>query len=411
MPTKLNLSFNDFTPTAMPDRTVALARNLDDGIYQEAERLNVSPMEYLEQQDRSEDQPEWLRDTSALQRLLLTYGVRTTEDHRRGLRASTIGELFAAGGGRGAVLFPLVLEQGVRAGMQNVFDRFYMSTAAGDDNTALRPRTLANRITADQLRASILPLLVGLQEQAADARPYMGFHMSEDSGTTTMHRIEEFARPAIYSVSGTDRTHKMQEYAIEIDISYRALSEHSLPALQQHLDWISQRRALVLENVAYDTHLLGDGSSAAASNTNITALTGGVSGVVKHGNILEFQRLAELDPYAFSVAIGTSAVVHLFDISDTGTANHMTFAGLQAILAGQGARPEARTFPPMFARSYAAANKMLFADASTLRMKYTPLLVERDRVISGRFEQIVISESTGFDHLRDGGRRTLTTNA
>ena len=84
---------------------------------------------------------------------------------------------------------------------------------------------------------------------------------------------------------------------------------------------------------------------------------------------------------------------------------------MQAILAGQGARPEERKFPPMYARSYATANKMLFADASTLRMKYSPLLVERDRVIDGRFEKIVISESTGFDHLRDGGRRTLDTSA
>ena len=40
-------------------------------------------------------------------------------------------------------------------------------------------------------------------------------------------------------------------------------------------------------------------------------------------------------------------------------------------------------------------------------MVYTPLLVERDRVIDGQFEMIVISEETSFDHIRDGGRRTL----
>lgn len=405
------LTFRDFTPTAVPERTAELARNLDDGIFADADRSGVSVMEHLEQQDRSDDQPDWLRNTSVLQRLLLAYGVRMVDDHRRGLRASTVGELYAAGGGRGAILFPLVVEQGIRAGMQNLFDRFYMSTAAGDDNNALRPHALARRITADPLRNSILPLLVGLQELSTDTRPYNGFHMSHDENTTTMRRVEEFAVPAIYSISGTDRTHKMYDYAIELDISYKAMAEYALPALQQHLDWISQQRALVLENVAYDKHLLGDGSSAAATNTNVSALLGGVAGTVTHGNILEFMRLVELDPYMFTVAIGTSATTHVFDVSTTGSANHMTFAGMQAILAGQGARPEERKFPPMYARSYATANKMLFADASTLRMKYSPLLVERDRVIDGRFEKIVISESTGFDHLRDGGRRTLDTSA
>lgn len=408
MPNLINL--RDFTPTAVPERTAALARNLDDGIFKEADRDQVSVLEYLERQDRSEDQPDWLRGTSVLQRLLLAYGVRLNDDPMRGLRASTVGELFAAGGGRGALLFPLVIEQGLRAGLIAQFDRFYMSTAAGDDNTALRPHSMARRITADPLRNSILPLLVGLQEQTSDTRPYNGFHMSHDANTTTMRRIEEFATPAVYSISGTDRTHRMNEYAIELDISYRAMAEYALPALQQHLDWISQQRSLVLEQVAYDKHLLGDGASAAATNTNVSALTSGVAGTVAYGNILEFMRLAELDPYTFTVAIGLSAVVHKFDISNTGTANHMTFAGLQALLAGQGARPERRVVPPMYARSYATSNKMLFADASTLRMKYTPLLVERDKVIDGRFDKIVISEYTGFDHLRDGGRRTLDVN-
>ncbi len=402
---------------AMPARTIELARNIDDGIYdkamdEEAGRA-LTPLEVLERADPDADQPDWLRGTSVLQRLLMAYGVRTRDDHVNGVPAHRVGDFFDAGGGRGAVLFPLWIEAGMRAAMVAALEgaRFYQSTLLGNGNTALNPHTLATRITADQLQRSILGLLVGTQE-ISDGRPYTSFHMTEDSTKDTMHRVTEGSPPVYYSVTGTERTHRLKDYGIGIRISYKAMRQYSLPVLQQHLDWITQRNMRVKEQLAYETHYSGDGSSAAATNTNVSALAGGVAGTVTYQNILEFLRLYEADgDYSPSIAIGTSAVLAKFDGSNTGTGNTMTFGPLQMAMLGQSVRPEARNFPPMYARSYATANKMGFFDAATLRLVYVPVLVERDKIIAGRFDEIIITEEIGFDHIRDGGRRTLDVSA
>lgn len=414
MPTR---TFRDWTPPAgVPERTLAVARNLDDGIFnQRDEELGraLTPLEVLEREDPSGvDLPDWLRGTTALQRQFLALGIRTRDDARRGIPASRVGEFFDAGGGRGALLFPLWMEQAMRDRMADMFEgaRFYASNQVGDGNSALRPHALARTITADSLQRSILPLLVGVQE-LGDGRPYTSFLMTEASGKTTMRRRTEFAPSAVYSLTGSERTHRLEEFGIELDISYKALREYALPALQQHLTWIAQRNDRNKEQVAYEAHINGDGNSAAATNTNVSSLTGGAASTVTYGNILEFLRLYEGDgDYAPTIGIGTSAVMVRFDQSTFGSGNYPTFGPLGiAMLASQAARPEGRMVPPLYARSYCTANKMLFCDASTLRMVYTPLLVERDRVIDGKFEKIVISEETNFDHLRDGGRRTLDT--
>jgi hypothetical protein len=397
----------------MPERTAELARNIDDGIYdtKDGDRT-LTPLEVLERADPSHtyEADPWLRGTDVLQRLFMTYGINTRHDHLSGVRAATVGEMLDAGGGRGAVLFPLWVERGMRAAMVSALDtsRFYQSTMATDGNSALRPHNLATRIAADPLQRSILGLLVGVQE-IGDGRPYTSFHMTEDSGKTTMRRSTEFAPPAVYSLTGTDRVKRMKEHAIEIDVSYKALREYALPVLQQHLDWVTQRSMRSKEQVAYEIHRDGDGGSAASTNTNVSSLSGGVANTVTGPNILEFLRLFEGDgDYAPSICIATSAVQSVFDRSTFGSANHPTFGPL-GMFGNQGASPEGRSFPPRYARSYCTANRAYFFDAGTLRMMYTPVLVERDRVIDGRFEKIVISEETGFDHIRDGGRRSLDT--
>lgn len=410
----MTILFKDFTPNrAMPERSLQLAKNIDDGIYDthdEEEGRTLTALEVLEREDPSDDQPDWLRGTTALQRSFMAMNVRTRDDHQRGIRASTVGQLFDAGGGRGAVLFPLWIEQSCRDRQAAIFDRFYSSNQVGDGNNALRPHNLAAQITGDALRQSLLPLLVGSQE-LGDGRPYTSFHMSEDSTKTTMRRRTEFAPSAVYSLTASERTHKMEEFGIQLEISYKAMREYALPALQQHLNWIAQRNDLTKEQVAYEVHMSGDGSSAAATNTNVSSLTGGVAGAITLPQLLEFLRLYEGDGnYAPSIMIGTSAVLTVFDASTFGSAEHPTFGPLGLAMLGQASRPEARSVPPMYSRSYATANKGGFFDRATLRMVYTPLLVERDKVITGKFDVIVISEETNFDHLRDGGRRTLDVN-
>lgn len=397
--------------------TIDLARNLDDGIYTKTtdeDGRELTPLEVLERADPDGAHvgTSW-ENTTVLQRLLMAYGIRTRHDHLGGLPANRVGDFFDAGGGRGAILFPLWIEAGMRAAMVSALDgqRFYQSTLLGNGNTVLNPHAMATRINADPLQRSILGLLVGTQE-ISDGRPYMSFVMTEDSAKTTMHRVTEMSPPSYFSITGTERTNRLEDYGIGIRISYKALRQYSLPVLQQHLDWITQRNMRVKEQLAYEAHYSGDGNSAAATNTNVSALAGGVAGTVTYQNILEFLRLYEADgDYSPTIAIGTSAVLAKFDGSNTGTANHMTFGPLQMAMLGQSVRPEARNFPPMYARSYATANKMGFFDASTLRMVYVPVLVERDRVIAGKFEEIIISEEIGFDHIRDGGRRTLDVSA
>lgn len=397
----------------MPDTTKALARNLDKGIFdtrdEETGRL-MTPLEVLERQDPDESHGEpWLEGTNVLQRLLATMNIRTQDDHLGGRSASTVGEFFAAGGGRGRLLFPLWMEARMRA-IQS--QRFYQSSQAGVGNNSLRPHTMANMIQVERLQRSILNLLVGTM-QVGDGRPYNSFFLSNDTAARSrMRRKTEGSPPSVYSLSGSDRTHRLESFAIELQISYKALAEYALPVLDTHLQRVAGRNDRDKEQVSYETHMDGDGNSGGATNTNVSALTGGAGGTVTMPNLLEFLRLYEADgEWVPTIAIGPSASVHILDKSDFGSANHPTFGPIGiAMLAGQGARPELRNVPPIWARSYCTANKILFADASTLRMVYTPLLVERDRVIDGQFEKIVISEDTGFDHLYDGGRRTLDVN-
>jgi len=415
--------------TTVGERTLELVRNLDDGIYGEASQKGVTVSQLLERNDPTADAPDHLKNTDAFQRALIALGVRTRGDRTVGLPASTLGDLYDAGERVGRLLVPEFIMRtarvaqmfGTRIGkMADPFgeyraayggERFYSSTGSVSD--ALRPSYLDSGIHAEPLRASLLPQMVALDEEVADARPYTGFYLTYTAAKSRTHRVTEMAPPVVYALSGSDRTHQMHEFAFEIQVPYAVAREWALPLFQQHLAFVIEQNALDKEQVAYETVINGDGTAAAATNTNLSALTGGVALSLKYGNLLEWLRLFEGNGnYSPTIAIATSAVAHYVDISDFGSANFPTFAGLQALLAGQGAQPERRTFPPLYARSYSTANKLLAWDATkSLRMRYTAQLQETDKVISGRFDKIVVSEFTGFSIMIDGGRRTLDISA
>lgn len=411
--------------TVVGDRTLELVRNLDDGIYDEARSKNVTVSQLLEREDPTAEAPEHLAGTDAFQRALMALGVRTREDATLGYPASTLGDLYDAGEGRGAALVPEFMTRTMRVAsmfgtaigrMRDPFgmyrqmfggERFYASNQPVSD--VLRPAFLDAYIHADPLRASLLPLMVAVDEQVSDGRPYTGFYLTYTAAKSRMHRTTEGAPPVVYELTGSDRTFYPVEFAFEIRVPYSTAREWQLPVFQQHLAFIVEQNNLDKEQVAYETIINGDGTAAAATNTNVSALTGGVANSAEYGNLLEWLRLFEGNGnYRPTIAIGTSAVIHVIDVSDFGSANFPTFAGLMAVAAGQGARPEARTMPPMYARSYATANKLCAWDGTkSLRMRYTATLNETDKVISGRYDKIVASEFTSFSILIDGGRRTL----
>lgn len=421
---------DEFTPAeGLPDSTVEMVRNLDDGLYQDAEKAKVTPSAILERQDpTTEHAPEW-HGTDAFGRAMLALGVRMRDDKVTGEPASTLEDLHKAGGGRGSVLVPEFIMRTLR--MANVFgtrigkmanpwaayqahtfgNRFYASSNPVSD--VLRPDFLDSYIHAEPLQASILSQMVAVDELVQDAADYQGFYLTYTAAKARLHRITEGAGPPVYELTGSDRTHRMNEYGFELRISDRVAKEWKLPVFQQHMAFIVEQNMLDKEQVAYETVINGDGTAAAASNTNVSALTGGAASTVTYGNLIEWLRLFEgSGNYQPTIGVATSAVCHLLDISTFGSANYPTFGMVNALLGGQGAMPERRTFPPVYARSYATANKLMLWDATkSLRMRYTAQLQETDRVISNRYNKIVISEFTGFSINIDGGRRTLTTNA
>jgi len=413
------------TTNEVGERTLELVRNLDSGIYGEAQAKGVTVSQLLEREDPTQEAPEHLQWTDAFQRALIALGVRTRPDPVLGFPASTVGDLYEAGDGVGRVLVPEFIMRTVRVAQmfgtnvgrmrdpfgtyRRMFDgsRFYASSNPVSDS--LRPAYLDSYIHAEPLAMSLLSQMVAVDESVADSRPYQGFYLTYTAAKSRMHRVTEGAPLVSYELTGSERTFNMSEFGFEINFSYTTAREGALPVFQQHLAFIVSQNDLDKEQVAYETIINGDGTAAAATNTNLSALTGGVALDLESANLMEWLRLFEGNGnYTPTIAIATSAVCHYVDISDFGSANHPTFVGMNAVLPGEGARPERRQFPPLYARSYATANKLLAWDATkSLRMRHTVQLTETDKVISNRMNKIAISEFTGFSILVDGGRRTL----
>lgn len=410
------------------ERTLELVRNLDAGIYEEAEAKGITVSQLMEREDPTSEAPKHLRGTDAFQRALIAMDIRTRADMATGYPASTLGDLYEADGKRGAVLVPEFIMRTVRVAemfgtqisrMRDPFgtyrrmfggERFYESSNPVSD--VLRPDYLDTYIHAEPLTTSLLPKMVALDESVADGRPYQGFYLTYTAAKSRLHRITEGAPPVQYELTGSDRTFYMTEFGFEINFSYATAREWALPVFQQHLAYIVGQNDLDKEQVAYETIINGDGTAAAATNTNLSALTAAHAAGsydIETGDLLEWLRLFEGNGnYNPTIAIGTSAVCHYVDMSDFGSANHPTWFTINAAMPGEGARPERRTFPPLYARSYATANKLLAWDATkSLRMRHTIKLTETDKVISNRMNKIVVSEFTGFSILVDGGRRTL----
>lgn len=416
------------TTSVVGERTLELVRNLDSGIYGEAAAKGITVSQLMEREDPTAEQPEQWRHTDAFQRALIALGIRTSQDHVTGYPASTLGDLYEAGNGVGRVLVPEYIMRTVKVAgifgsqmsrMRDPFgtyrrmfggERFYESSNPVSD--VLRPAYLDSYMHAEPLRPSLLAQMIALDETVADAKPYTGAYLTYTAAKSRMHSVSEGAPPPIYELTSTDRTFYMTEFAFEIDFSYRTAAEWSLPMFQTHLALVVEQNELDKEQVAYETVINGDGTAAAATNTNLSALTNAhAAGTyeIDASDLIEWLRLFEGNGnYYPTIAIGTSAVCHYVDLSDFGSANHPTFVGMNASLPGEGARPERRTFPPLYARSYATANKLLAWDASkSLRMRHTVQMTETDKLISNRMNKIVVSEYTGFSILVDGGRRTL----
>ena len=411
--------------TSVGEKTQELVRNLDDGLYAEAQRKGLTVADFMERQDPTSEQPVALQGTDAFQRAMIALDVRTRDNKMTGQPASTLGDLYASGGGRGAVLVPEYITRTARAAtvfgtgvvrlknparaVDMVYDRFYASNQPVSD--VLSPSFLDSYIHAESLRTSLLPLMTAIEEQAADASDYQGFFLTYTAANSRFHRITEGAPPPVYELTGTERTHRMHGFGFELRVSYRTAAQWKLPVFELHLAMMIDQNNLDKEQVAYETIVNGDGTAAAATNTNVSALTSGVASTVTYGDLLEWLRLFEGNGnYYPDVAVATSAVCHRIDISDFGSANHPTFAGMQALMQGEGGAPDRRRVPPYYARSYSTANKFAAWDSTrSLRMRYTAMLQETDRVISNRYDKIVGSEYTGFDILIDGGRRLLDT--
>lgn len=330
------------------------------------------------------------KQPDAFERQLALRGIVTCDMPEKGIYASKGNLFFQSNMPESRVLFPEFIDRTIRSAMMDQTD--YMSYLCPKSNW-----------------------------EYDNTNVFRHFYLDDSVSTRQAGRRAEGATGPKITASWSEKAVNLKDFSIELDMSYEFVMNARLPIIQKVLQRVAIQKRLDEASEAITTIESGDGLSkegAAAGSTNMSTL--GTSAHTGTGD-LEYKAwlkwIATFFPYQANVVLGYQTDIvdyvcvpkptadpaflySLLDRSQLGGTPRIVNLGVGNVAALQ--HPDIAT------------NKLLAIDNRWALMGYRNTgmdLVETDRIITSKFQKVVISNKVFFAKIFAAASKKLVTNA
>ena len=401
------------------ERTLKLAKRLSPEMYTDAAKNNQSLSDLLEDEDPTEPgSRDEMLGIDAYTRQISLLSAENGEPIRiypeGGQQAHELGELLGAGvaldgiGGSvtsGSVLAHELFRRAFAEGGVHGTSLFYGSSLPLWEG--LNPQYLTTPIANQpRLRRPLLNDLIAIRTTVK--QPEFKFpEIVNQAAQSRLRRVAEAADFPVVRLVVSTKSGSIHKFALVIEISDEAARRTPIDIVRFHFVRIGAQNAEDKTVVAIETITNG------AQNTDITTVGGAGDGTVVSKALDNFLGIFEEDGYVPTVCIGQRAVTTELKNAHTDTPNQSVFRGPDRIMRG-GAHPEEIDHPPIYSRTAAAADKLLYVDSTRALAEATEAgssKEETDRNIRNGTNVITLQEVVGYHTIDDDARRTLDTQS
>ena len=403
---------------------------LNQSMYREAYKRGMTLSAFLEGLDPTSkySQGEQRSMGDAFQRQLARLDIRTKSVPDAGMGAHSWERFWDDSDGLGAERSVLAAEWLSRqyrsaarvypisdAGVRTGENRMLSTNQPISD--VLWPFSFDGGMRYQQLEPSLLSYLVG-RTRSVDSDVFTAFYLADSASETQarMKRVSEYAEVPAMRITGADASIRVKKYGRRLQASYESMRRMSLDLVAWAVRYIAAKADNDKFLTALDVIVNGDGNSGtAATNTNGTALDAASNNLLTLKMWLAYGMLWKR-PHQANVVIGMDAGILALLLLSAGTANLPP----QTLVTASGALGQVALAKPIYGGmvaindSSAPSVKLVGIDNRyTLEMvnEIGADIVETDRIIQRQYEEVVLTETVGFDIMTLGQNRTLAYTA
>ncbi len=293
------------------------------------------------------------------------------------------------------------------------------------ESRILFPEYINRRINAALIeRGDFLQYIVS-EWQYGQSHTFRSLYLDDTAAQRQSGKRADGAVPKKLKASWSEKAVHIEDFALEVDMSYDFVQEVSLPVLDVILQRVAMQRAIDELGEAIYVILNGDGTGKESSGAHVDKLSDmGVTGPtgiedMDFKSYLRWQ--SQFYPYKMTAVIGS--VEDLVDFYCMTSPTDKTYAMMSTLLetAAVGGRPQfaqspfgAVTLIPYNDTSVVAANDLVGVDKTfgIIGHRDTQIpLVETDRLIREKWQLFVISNKVGFSNLFRAATRKLDGDA
>jgi len=323
----------------------------------------------------------------AFERQLKRFKIVTKDDPDHGVFASTGDLFFQSNQPESRILFPEFIERAMRAAMMDETD--YMSYLVSTWATSY-------------------------------AGMFRSIYIDDTSTTRKSGRRGEGAGMAEMDVSWSEKTATMNDYGIKLKMTYEFVRWASLPIIQTIIARAAIQRRYDEASEALYVIENGDGSSkegSAAANVNLSSYQTDHTGTkdILYKSYLRW--LATFNPLTATTLIGyVTDIIDVICMAKPTTDPVFMYTLLDK--SQTGGVPQVANLnvgkTTLLHHGDIATNKLLAIDKRFAIQGYRDMgvdLVETNKIIDGKFNEIVISNKVGFAKIFASASKKLTTSA
>lgn len=281
----------------------------------------------------------------------------------------------------------------------------------------LWPEAVETGIRFQMLEPSLLSYLVG-RTRTIDSDVFRAFYLADSTveDAARMHRVSEYAEVPEMTIAGGDHTISVKKYGRRLKASYESIRRVSLDVMAFAISYIAAKADNDKTLTAIDILINGDGNTgSAATSSNGSTYDSGASSVLTLKMWLGWGMIWK-KPHQPNVVLGTNDSILRLLLLQAASAN---LPPEQLVRAAGGLGPITLARPiygGMVAinDSTVTASNLLQIDSRYSLELVTEAgsdIVETDRIINRQYEEVVITESVGFDIMTLGQNKLLDWSA
>jgi len=371
-------------------KTNASDIKLEREMYPLAYDNGMTLTQFLENMDPSD--PKDAKDgLDAFERQMMRFGIRTKNDPKTGMGASTGDMFFQSNYPAARILFPEFLNRVARVAVMSQED--------------------------------LMNQLVASTELLQGSNLIRSIYIDDTQAQRTKSRVAELGEFPVVKVTWSEKATSLAKYGVRVEMSYEFVRRAALPVISILLSRIMLQTRLDEVGEAISALLLGDGSGHASggaiASSNLSTHQGGApggTGDMTYTGYLTW--LLTFAPGACTTIISNAADTVLYLTMPKPTTDPLfMYQLLSKPLGGVPTTPvnwpvNTNIYPVIHAD--VSASNLIGIDRSAAMIAVREAgadLTETDKIINGQFNQIIMSNTIGFQMLFASARKKLVTNA